>query len=652
MNPSKSDVGLNGPSAEDSHRALEMRPFDHRPLASEDRAPGSTFFEDALPWFDDPFDRFQAPLSTALSSLTPFPIVPPLPLHTPTDAQVDFEMSVTPTNSSATGQEGIDGSPQASSPPYLEHPRVKRICDGIPEEEASTMESILRGDYIAFPAENSSRNHLRPLAPIPTQVPSAPTAEKTTNAALNPVANQVVPSGLTMAKLPSQPLRAPGTGAYEKLNVKAACDRCKFKKLKCDEGKPCIKCKSLRSSRSQKYEQAVLLANRCGHDFGKTDFLCLSDCFRAMCNLYTLHKVMVPGLKEMSEEPELINRGLFDRLINEAMKSISLVSELRDDSNLSWLLLYQASDSFYYPSKGHNSPHLPTLLQVIGKGLEPNPIRWRPAHFFADLVHCPTNKSILGELSDAPGESPVIPVGIPRPLLLSGLRAFLTAQLPMLLRYSRSYEEDDIFKIWNSHHLSLWDESRALIRCNYPVGAIYLPVAGLASLYLICLMLKQRWLCTASAFWKFYDELFKKAPKSPTFSSDIQTRIKQQWLICKEILADGDSIFGFPLESDPDLTKKREIPNISTRAEALTKKYLHLIPNIFRAGICTECRQFRPLLLSIHLMEFVRWEHREESLAKPKEKRKRKRMDAAEPAKLEDNPTPERDTCWHCKKPI
>ncbi|KAK8004517.1 hypothetical protein PG989_004236 [Apiospora arundinis] len=252
MNPSKSDVGLNGPSAEDSHRALEMRPFDHQPLVSEDGAPGSTFFEDALPWFDDPFDRFQAPLSTALSSFTPFPIAPPLPLHTPTDAQVDFEMSVTPTNSSATGQEGIDGSPQASSPPYLEHPRVKRICDGIPEEEASTMESILRGDNIAFPAENRSKNHLRPLAPYPTPIPSVPRPEPMRHATPNfnsappfagrphpprvlqttPGTTRMIPHGVTAAALPSSPSRAPRAGSYEKSNIRHACDLCYFKKSK------------------------------------------------------------------------------------------------------------------------------------------------------------------------------------------------------------------------------------------------------------------------------------------------------------------------------------------------------------------------------------------------------------------------------------
>ncbi|KAK6832862.1 hypothetical protein PG987_007556 [Apiospora arundinis] len=190
MQASESDIELDNPSSEDSHHALDMVPLSHQPFAPDDgarhepEAIASAFFEDALPRFDEPIGQFPAPSSTSPTPFTPFYIAHPLTMHTPINAQVEIEIPATPTNSSAAGLKSPPKSPYGSSLSFLEHPSFNEFCNGISGEEASTMESILRGDRTTFSVENHSRKHLRPLAPYSTQAPSVQRATPNLNLTL------------------------------------------------------------------------------------------------------------------------------------------------------------------------------------------------------------------------------------------------------------------------------------------------------------------------------------------------------------------------------------------------------------------------------------------------------------------------------------
>ncbi|KAK8109151.1 hypothetical protein PG984_014952 [Apiospora sp. TS-2023a] len=705
MQPSESEVGLNGPSAEDTHSALEMRTLSRQPLTPEDEAfHGSiatytTFSQDALPWFDEPSDQFQA-----LTFPDPFSTAPPLDMHTPIDTHVETGMSATPTTSSNAEQEGLPGSPVASSPPDLERQGVKRICDGIPKEEASTMESIMRGDCIAFPVEDRPRDHLRPLAPYPTHpgpnmvTHDAPNFSPTFPFAgepfplqrltTTPATDRMLSDDLTMAKLPSSPSRALGASSYEKLNVKSACNRCQFKKYKCDEGET-----------MHKVQTPVSLESYQG--------------FHAMGRLFSLCKIF-NGQDYTKTEPKTNNRDSYEQIISremvdEAFESISLVSESQDAMNVGQILSAQSLGLFHYTHKSHTFPilHLPTLLQIVGKDLKTESIPWYPVYLFKDSPEYQSSGPMRRELPDA---APLPPTGMSPKLLASGVESFLIAQLPMLLLSgSSSDEENAIFTLWKMQYIRIWSDFKRFVHSKTPGRANYQLAATMGSLYLICLMLKERWLSIASNFRSVCADAFEDMLRQSESSElpDLHSSIEREWLTCKEVLTDGGRLdflleylhhwlgkhspvigeipghmvsffyhvsllcrlqpcwdkekneyvlpshfFELPPENEPDHKPDRKRLDMTTHPELLVKMF-DVFVKMLASDICNECKHFRFPSFAIQLMEDLRRnQHNMGSLAKPAEKQKRKRGDAAEPTRPENHPAPTAKECLGCRNPI
>ncbi|KAK8131762.1 hypothetical protein PG984_008200 [Apiospora sp. TS-2023a] len=429
MLPSESDMGFNGPSSEESHPPLELRTSTDQPIVSDHQlfhdpdAPFSTYFEDALPSFDEPSDQSLIPLSTVPTHFTPFSTLSSLTEYPPANAH---------------------------------DPIVKMIDLYIPKEESSAMDSIIRGDLGSSANENYPMETITAEPPTlyPMQVPSfprskasslampsfdlTPQSEVTTFAVpnfdtvpgseatiagtsrFNPVPRSetmplatpnftpMIPvSGLPSSGESRKLIQAPGsltkaTGTRRRLpsdvemaKLLASTPRPSNldsrQPLNCTERKPCRKCANVKMSTwMHKYEQGILLANRCGYDFGIDDFRCLSDCFFAMCDLFVLKKVTMLGDEYLN--PEKRNQqNLKDRITKEMFGSIGFVSQLGNDfnrnPNLVMLLEAQMTGAFYRDSKSSSQLLLPSLVQIVGEGVYGEPlISWKPVHFVTNSI--------------------------------------------------------------------------------------------------------------------------------------------------------------------------------------------------------------------------------------------------------------------------
>jgi len=222
-------------------------------------------------------------------------------------------------------------------------------------------------------------------------------------------------------------------------------------------------------------------------------------------------------------------------------------------------------------------------------------------------------------------------------------------------------------------------------------------------------MLKERWLSIASNFRSVCVDALEDILRQSESSElpDLHSIIEREWLICKEVLADGGRLdflleylhhwlgklspviggirghivsffndvsllcrlqpccdeeknncvfpsllFELPLESVPGSTAGRKRLDMSTHPKLLIEAFKTCMKQLGTV-ICNECKHFRLLSLAIQLMEDLRLEqHKLGSLAKPAEKRKRKHGDAAEPTRPENHPAPTAKECLGCRKPL
>ncbi|KAK7993003.1 hypothetical protein PG988_001797 [Apiospora saccharicola] len=601
MQHSGSDVGFNQPSAEESHCPLDPQTFAGQPLVPEHQS----------------FHKPEAPVPM-----------------------------------------GLDNADSRDSLSFEENPVVKRVCISIPEQEAIVMDSIIRGSFVpSLNEEHPKQISAGPPALSSMQAPKFPRpqahplaapsfnliawSEAATLGAPNfasmtadsvalssGVARELTHAPETLAKETGAKRKLPNTNSLEmaelfssvprpskigyrqQLNVKHACDRCKFKKSPCNNGKPCEGCKKIQMSTwikkyEHKYEKGVLLANRCGFDFGKDDFDCLADCFRAMINLCALPKHILLGDAYMNSGKWRGNiRYYFDQMMDEAAESISLVSELGSGSKccipyLIALLELQYLGVFYHASKDPPELRLPTLLGIAGKLLNTEPIPWFPVHFLPISTDCqvrvPTIKYLLSESDTLGGsEQGQPPVALSWQLLGPGLFAFWTAQLPMLALRSRSCHEDqDIYDLWSRMHSMLWNDLEDITSNRYPPENVDQPIASLAGLYLICLVLKNKW---HSVAWFFGCRLH------PSWDESEDLRIPPYQIT----LPPERPNWGLDFDTSED--DEGEDDELEERTDVLETERAELAVSFWRRNFCHECSRFRfPALLTIY-MESIRLE--------------------------------------------
>ncbi|KAK8032114.1 hypothetical protein PG990_001848 [Apiospora arundinis] len=187
MQSSGSDIGFNDPSTEDSHCSFELQTPADQPIMPENQsfhepeAPVPMDLDNAPSRFDRPFDQSLVFPSIVSSPSSPFS-TPCSPISQfLANAQAEFKTPAMPNNSSTTRREPLPASPQSDPLTSEEDPVVKSICLSIPEEEALTMDSILRGYFVKSPSENRQMVAFSagPGGPYSLQIPNFPTSEAT-----------------------------------------------------------------------------------------------------------------------------------------------------------------------------------------------------------------------------------------------------------------------------------------------------------------------------------------------------------------------------------------------------------------------------------------------------------------------------------------